>query len=60
MLDVFKVSADDFFLLFRLNNSIPKIKLANELNVSGNIILEFFISSSFFKEKYAFIENAFA
>ena len=39
MLDVFKVSAGDFFLL--LNNSIPKIKLANELNVFGKTILEF-------------------
>lgn len=28
-----KVSAADFFLL--LNNLIPKIKVANELNVSG-------------------------
>ena len=29
------------FFLFRLN-SIPKIKLANELTVSGNMIGEFF------------------
>lgn len=39
MLDMLKVSAGDFFLL--LNNSIPKIKVANELNVSGKTILEF-------------------
>jgi len=31
MLDMLKVSAGDFFLL--LNNSIPKIKVANELNL---------------------------
>ena len=42
MLNVFKVCAADFFLLLlRLNCSVPKIKLANELNVSGNTILEF-------------------
>lgn len=42
MLDVFKVSTGDFFFfLFMLNNSIPKIKLAKELAVSGNNILEF-------------------
>ena len=39
MLDTLKVSAGDFFLL--LNNSIPKIKVANELNVSGKTSLEF-------------------
>lgn len=39
MLDMLKVSAGDFFLL--LNNSIPKIKVANELNVSGKTSLKF-------------------
>lgn len=47
MLDVCKVSAGDlFFPLVRLN-SIPKIKLANELTVSGNTIQDLF---SFFED----------